>query len=565
MISWIQNTFQKHFKWLFLALLIVVIIGFVFVTGTTSNIVGKHGQKAARRDFFGINLLSKDGGERVFGDAKLSIDLRYGYIQINEEQLNAYALSRWTAIHLADAIKLPPPSQDEIITHIRSLGLFRNDQGAFDPKRYSDFRDQLKTNPRITETDVDRVIVDDVRVEKVQKLLAGPGYTLPADIIEHLTQLETHWTLDVATIDYATFAPAVKVGEDIIKKYFEDNALRYQIPAKIQIRYIDFPTSAYTTGLTVTDEEAREYYIANQYRFPKPADKTPKAPDLLPKPGADTTDADFALVKDQVIKTLRNQKAQRLAAKAAADISLALFNRKIALKDIPDFAKETNLTLKDAAPFSPQNPPAIFGTSPTIADEIAKLGADQPYSDAISTPTGAAILIWQADIASRQPEFSEVAPRVTADFQADQKRKLFVDAGKTLQTALEAAMKKPGATFTDAVATAAKAQHLTAKVETYKDFTRIKPPSGLPGAAMQPLNSLAKGQVSEMSVSADQKGIIVYVVEKKLPEVTTSNPRYTEISKDIAEFNASRSGNEQLQSIMEAEFTKNTTPVAPSF
>ncbi|RRJ96885.1 peptidyl-prolyl cis-trans isomerase [Opitutaceae bacterium TAV4] len=568
MISWIQNTFQKHFKWLFLTLLVVVIIGFVFVTGSTSNIVGGRGHKVARRDFFGINLNSKDGQERVFGDASLSVTLRYGYIQISEEQLQPFALSRWASIHLADTIKLPAPTTDEIIEHIRSLGLFRNAQGAFDPKRYSDFRDQLKTNPRTSEADVDRVIVDDIRVEKVQKLLAGPGYTLPADVIEQLSQLETRWTLDVASVDYASFSPAVKVGEDTLKKYFEDNALRYQIPAKVQIRYIDFPTSARLAETSVTDDEAREYYLANTHRFPKPADKT-KTPDLLPKTtpatSAEDKNADFEAVKTQVIQTLREQKAQRLTAKAAADISLALFNQKVALKDLPAFVKDNNLTLKDVAPFPPQNVPGIFGASPTIADEVAKLTADLPYSDAITTPTGAAILVWEADIAARQPDYTEVAPRVTADYQADQKRKLFAEAGRTLHAAIETALKqqKPGVTFADAVATAAKAQHLTAKVDTYKDFTRMSPPKDIPGAALQPLNSLSKGQVGEMILSADQKGILVYVVEKKLPEVTSANPRYSELTNEIAEFNASRSGGEQIQALMEAELAQNTTPVAP--
>lgn len=564
MISWIQNTFQKHFKWLFLALLIVVIIGFVFVTGSTSSIMGGSGRKVPRRDFFGINLNSKEGAERVFGDASLSVTLRYGYIQISEEQLQPFALSRWTAIHFADTLKLPAPTMDEVIEHIRGLGLFRNAQGAFDPKRYSDFRDQLKTNPRTSEADVDRVIVDDIRVERVQKLLAGPGYTLAPDVIEQLALLETQWTLDVASVDYTSFAPAIKVEDSVIKKYFEDNILRYQIPAKVEVRYIDFPSSAHLAAVSVTDEEAREYYLANSYRFPKPAADKDKSPELLPSatPKADDKDADFKAVKDQVVKALREQKAQRLANKAAADISLALFNQKIALKDLPAFAKENKLTLKDIAPFPPQNVPAIFGSSPTIADEVAKLTAALPYSDAIATPTGATILVWQSDIPSRQPEFTEVAPRVTADYQADQKRKLFTDAGRALHTALESAMKKAGASFADAVATATKAQNLTATVKSYKDFTRMSPPQDIPGAALQPLNSLAKGQVGEMSVSADQKGILVYVVEKKLPEITASNPRYNELAKEIAEFNSSRSGGEQIQALIEAELAQ-TAPVLP--
>ncbi|MDR1282855.1 MAG: hypothetical protein LBK99_18825 [Opitutaceae bacterium] len=279
MISWIQNTFQKHFKWLFLLLLVVVIIGFVFVTGATSSLFGdgRGNPKTVRREFFGVNLNSREGGI-VFDDARLSITLNYGEIPVPNEQLQPFALGRHTAIALADSIKLPTPTGDEIIDHIRGLAYFRNAQGVFDNKRYADFRDQQRTNPRTSEADVDRVIIDDIRANKVRKLLAGPGYTLPADVIEQLRQADTRWTLDVASLDYAAFNPAIKTDEAVIKKYFDDNALRYEIPEKISVRYLDFPTAAWLPQVTITDDAAREHYKANAWRFPKPEKKTPPPP-----------------------------------------------------------------------------------------------------------------------------------------------------------------------------------------------------------------------------------------------------------------------------------------------
>ncbi|AHF89672.1 hypothetical protein OPIT5_04950 [Opitutaceae bacterium TAV5] len=560
MISWIQNTFQKHFKWLFLLLLVVVIIGFVFVTGATSSLFGGgHGNpKAVRREFFGVNLNSREGAT-VFSDARLSITLNYGEIPIQDEQLQPFALGRYTAIALADSIKLPPPTEKEIVDHIRGLAFFRNAQGLFDNKRYTDFRDQLRTNPRISEADVDRVIIDDIRVDKVQKLLAGPGYTLPADVIEQLRQADTRWTLDVASLDYASFNPAIKVDEAVIKKYFDDNALRYEIPAKVSVRYLDFPAAAWLPQVTVTDDEARDYYHANAWRFPKPETK---APALLQPQTPETADAeaDFAAVKPQVIEALRQQKARTLAAKAASDVSLALFG-KVRLDALPAFIESNKLTVKTVPPLDEQTIPAELGGSPSVMDEARKLSADQPYSDAITTPGGAAVLVWQENIPSRQPAFAEVRERVTADWQATEKRRLFNAAGVTVRAAIEAGLKS-GKSFTDAVTAAAQAAHLTAKVDTWKDFTRVSPPQGIPGAALQPLASLDKGQVSEMTMSAEQKGILVHVAGKVLPEAAASSPRYAELQKEIAAFNAGRSGGEQLNAVMEAEYSR-MAPVAP--
>ncbi|MFM9078666.1 MAG: peptidyl-prolyl cis-trans isomerase, partial [Opitutaceae bacterium] len=69
----------------------------------------------------------------------------------------------------------------------------------------------------------------------------------------------------------------------------------------------------------------RAFYDANPSRFPKPADPA-KTDATKPQitPPADPA-ADFAAVKPQVESALRFERAQKLAAKAASDLSLSLF------------------------------------------------------------------------------------------------------------------------------------------------------------------------------------------------------------------------------------------------
>ena len=59
MISWIQRTFQQHFKWLFLALLILVIVSFVFITNASSGF-GHVAKQTPARPYFGINLAAAE-------------------------------------------------------------------------------------------------------------------------------------------------------------------------------------------------------------------------------------------------------------------------------------------------------------------------------------------------------------------------------------------------------------------------------------------------------------------------------------------------------------------------
>ncbi|MFH1497749.1 MAG: SurA N-terminal domain-containing protein, partial [Verrucomicrobiota bacterium] len=200
MISWIQRTFQQHFKVLFLVLLGGLIISFVFTIGAMpSSSVPDAG--ARQREFFGVNLNNREAQERLFGDAQLSITLQAGYNALDGARLQQYALSRHAALAVADDLGLPAPAERDIAEYVQTLRMFQGESGKFDPKRYEEFRDSLKTNPRITEADIGRVLAADVVHRQVTRLLAGPGYVLPADVAEQLTVTESTWSVDVADID----------------------------------------------------------------------------------------------------------------------------------------------------------------------------------------------------------------------------------------------------------------------------------------------------------------------------------------------------------------------------
>ncbi|HWL14209.1 MAG TPA: peptidyl-prolyl cis-trans isomerase, partial [Opitutus sp.] len=202
MISWIQKYFQHHFKIIFAVLLAMIIVAFVFTIGAAPGI-GRASREAYERRVFGYNLGSPEDQTRLFGDAQLSAQLQTGY-GIGGAELEQYALQRAASLSLANELHIPATTQAEIADHIKTLRIFVNQEGQFDAQRYATFRDSLKTNPNLNEAVVSRVIGDDVRAAKVEKLLAGPGYVLPVDVKRQLERVDASWTLGVAKIDYAS-------------------------------------------------------------------------------------------------------------------------------------------------------------------------------------------------------------------------------------------------------------------------------------------------------------------------------------------------------------------------
>jgi peptidyl-prolyl cis-trans isomerase D len=378
------------------------------------------------------------------------------------------------------------------------------------------------------------VLGDDVRADKVNKLLSGPGYVLPADVKQQLKRSDTTWTLATATADYAAFSPEIKPTDAELTKAFEEAGGRYDIPPQVVTSYVDFSTAAYLAQVNPTEAEVRAFYDANPARFPKPAAPTPPAA-LTPvvTPPADPS-ADFAAVRAQVESTLKQERAQQLATKAASDFAVKLYDGKVTSHAaLETFLAREKITPKALPPFPRNAPPAELGGSPEAAEQAFRLNDGRVVSGAIPTPNGAAVLFWKETLPSRKPLFAEVREKVSADFIENEKRKRFIELGRTAKTQIEARLKA-GDTFEKAAAAAAGGTGLKIESKAIPAFTLRNRPQDLDYNIEGALSRLEQGQVSDMIGTPDNKGIFVYAAEKKAPDLTESNPAYIETRNQLA-------------------------------
>ena len=550
MISWIQNTFQKHFRVIFAILLAVTIVSFIFTIGSTPGI-GRAERTITKREFFGVNLASQKEATQMLSDARLSASLQMSQEVYDQSSLERYAQIRVSALHVADQLHLPAATESEIKTFIQTLPAFQGENGQFDAARYSAFRQSVLSAGRSNEADIVRVISDDTRATAVEQLLAGPGYALPSDVRNQLELADTRWSVSTATVDIASFRPAITPTEAEISKYFQDNLLRYQIPVKVSVNAVDFPALALFDQVTVTPGEVRQYYDANSARFPAPETKgkPPAKPDA---------NAAFQAVRSKVEVALKVDKARQLALKAASDFEVALYDSKIARGPaLGQFIASRGLKVRQIAPFSEDAPPADLGISPQAAESLFHLDSERYYSDALATPAGASVLIWNATIPSRQPILAEVRDKVVADFTSVARNRAFAEVGKAIRAKLEAAVRA-GESFDKAAAAAAAFYSVKIETKAFPSFTFRDRPQDLPVQALGTLETLKKGQVSDMTVTED-KGTFVYAAERKAPDLSESNPHYAEARLVLAR-NAARSAPaSELSELAEAEL-KRTDP-----
>jgi len=547
MISWIQKTFQQHFKSVFLVLLAVVIISFVFVTNASSGLGGSDRGHLTERMVFGYNLASNDDQARLFGDAMLSAELQSGY-QLGGEELQNYGLQRAAALHVANQLHIPATTKLEVADYIKTLRIFAGQDGQFDASRYTMFRDSLKNNPGINEASVSRVLADDVRINKVQQLLGGPGYVQPDDVASMLSRADTRWTIATATLDYGKYSPNIPATDAELTKFFEENTFRYEIAPRVAISVVSFPAAAYVDQVQVSETDVRAFYESNPARFPQPnADKPATDPN-----------AAYAAVRPQVETALRFSRAQQYALKAASDFSYTLFESKVQ-PDSPQFEallSAQKLSLVALAPFTHDEGPAELGRAHTVTEEAFKLGPNRRISDAVSTPAGAAILIYRDTLPTHTPTFAEVRAKVQADYVEGEKRKRFIELGRTMRAAIENRLKA-GDSFEKAVA--ASVGSVKAETKQVEPFTLRQPPQGVDYGLLGSLDRLEKGRVSELLMTGADQAVFVYVVDKQVPDLSDTNPQYASTREQLASVNARIGASAYLSELVAAEL-KRTEP-----
>ena len=549
MISWIQITFEKHTKFFMAFLLLVITVPFVFTIGAAPGI-GKGDHQAQNREFFGYNLSNQGDTRRISVDAQISILLHVGYMMpINGSQLQTFAFQRTASLALADRYNLPRPTTAQREKFLTSLRIFQNEQGQFDPSAYNRFRDQLKTNnAEFTEADVARVVEDECRIQRINDLLGGPGYISPLEIANQLTVVSTQWTLRVAELDLATYAPAIRPSEEALAKHFEDNVAKFEIPERVNVDYVTFKAADFATTEALSDDDVVAYFEANKDRFATPAED----------PAKPATPAVLATARPRVEAAMRAEAAGRSAAKNASDFAYEIFDQKIA-KDSPaiDALVAKYHGQRATAPlFTRQGPPAGLPWTRQIVAEAFRLDDTRFFSDALSLGDDQLVLLWRETFPKFKPELSVVRDQVLADFVDAEKSRALMQNAPAWKAALDAKLAA-GVKLEDALASLLGAPK--AEVKNFGPFTLRQPPEGISRTIGENLERLPASGVSDL-LRDDKKAYFVQVVERKAPAIDPSAPEYAQVAAAAAASSANTARSSALGELVEAELQRSSPP-----
>jgi peptidyl-prolyl cis-trans isomerase D len=552
MISWLQSTFQRHYKWLFLLLLGVVIVSFVLtITPAGSGLTGAGRGRIADRDYFGHNLASGKEMGALLQAAHMSSWINSGNQLSEQGQLEQVALQRTAILALADKLKVPGPNEEQLKDYIRTKRVFRGPDGNFSPDAYAQFIDIIEATPSFSTDMVARSLAQDYRIDMLNESLIGPGYVIPFEAKRQVEKQETVWSVETATTSYGSFLPEVEVSDSALEEFFETFSANYREGEKVVAKALTFRGDRYVDRIDLPGEsDLKAYFESNRSLFEPPS---PEAGIEENEPEA--VEITFHTVREAVIEVWKQDAAQRLAEEAAVGLTVRLYKNNV-LQGSPEYAAalaSLGAEIVSLPPFAKTEVPEDTGIPVSGLLGLFSLNSDRYFSDVVRIDDGAAVLIFENAIPSRVPQIEEIRDAVTADYREAERMRLFVENGKVLGEALEAALAK-GGSFIEAT----EVNGLV--VESFDAFTSGSPPETFNRALFAQGDNLQDGQLSPMVV-LDAEGIFVYLKSKVVPEYDESAPAVSEKVSQLAYFSSMFAGQTVLAELVTRELEKSQQPL----
>jgi peptidyl-prolyl cis-trans isomerase D len=157
-------------------------------------------------------------------------------------------------------------SDQQLKKTIRSMPEFQID-GVFDNNRYlaiinqagffqsSDFRDYLRT---------------EIKRRQLTQAIASTAFSVPyqSKLIQKLQ--DQHRDIRVAKISAEQFKKTVSVSDDEIKSYYQANQARFETQEQAKVDYVTLNVNDISKGVKITDKDINAYYQDNINKYTQP-------------------------------------------------------------------------------------------------------------------------------------------------------------------------------------------------------------------------------------------------------------------------------------------------------
>jgi parvulin-like peptidyl-prolyl isomerase len=253
---------DKHRKRVYLALVILIGLSFVvFVTPRGCNQAGRRNGKSKIGTMFGKSVTQAE-----FVEAMHKADLGY-YLANGQwlsgsrrqgDQVTQETIRRLTAVHEARKEGLAAVSPDEFNSYVKSRPAFQTD-GAFDADKLKNLRDNVIRSMKITGSDFDQVIRDNIAIDRLEAKATAGIVVSPVEIRDIFNRENEKFVLNYAEV---TVDPAKNGDPDQaeLEAYFAAHKDELHLPDKRVLRVASFAVVTDPKKVDIPEKMLKDAY-----------------------------------------------------------------------------------------------------------------------------------------------------------------------------------------------------------------------------------------------------------------------------------------------------------------
>jgi len=400
--------------------------------------------------------------------------------------------------------------KEEVRNALREVPGFQGPNG-FDINRYPE--------QGLTPAMYESLVAHKLALMKNASLVDSATWVSPMELDDELAAMTDRFTVQAATISNRYAEAEMRLSDDDLRKFYEENKASFALPDRVAVRYVAIPVSNYMAHVSVPEDDLLEYYDSHAETYTRTATNNTTEP--IP----------FAEVRDKILAELQLDEARYCASTA---ITYTIYGK---LADAGDnalqiMAEQANIPLKTSPLFAADDTLYWVENSKEFVDAAFELDPDRSDSRFGIVKGDNFVYVIERTVfeAAHTPTYEAVLDDLRPRALAKARSEAFKDYVKELRTELRALMDQ-GKSFADA----AKAKALNVSTSLTYTVNEIQNQSfpnsfSIAYGAM----TLRKGELSEaIPVSASQS-LLVHVQDRQPGDALAAEMMRAQVRADIA-------------------------------
>ena len=495
-----------------------VVISFAFV-GTGLSL---RNSDSSNRDAQSIGKLHDETVSRQdFAMARyFELGMRHNVPDINEEQATELRKNVWRRIaclKAAQSMNLGA-TDSELRTAIQTEPTFFRD-GVFDKNFY---RAIVERSRGVQIKTFEDSVRQQITIHKLRQMLWLFAWTPHSETDQQLDDLTDTFTVEYITITTNNLDNPINLSQKDYQAFFDGNREMFRVPDKINVRYVSFPITNYTAGLSVEETDIQDYYEShtNDFTIATTSHSAVTTNDTTATTNNMMVLRDIKDVREEIENILKHRLAMFGARKAASKLEMAMargrFAEALTMKQATD---DQGLTICTSKFFSAQEPAPDLDVDESFTRAAFRLRPDTEhyFSSAIAGKENIYIIATETNTPSHIPDFTNIIKEVMPAAKEHAIRSALNEKTKLMHKAIAAALTS-GQSFTNIVKKTGLEAQLPEPFSLYEVRT-----AGMYGSISNNLEqvqafapALAKLQTEELGepIETENGSIIIHVIQR---------------------------------------------------